>query len=76
MSIPVIRQPAQSLMFERLMQDMNVSHGDTFTACRRLLALVEGAAAGLNEVDRVQVSRLMSSTAHAIYLTCEKRRDR
>ena len=71
--IPVVRQSAQSLAFERLMQDMGVSYGDEFTACRRLVALIEAVAPRLNEVDRTQVARLMSSTAHAISLTCDKR---
>jgi hypothetical protein len=75
MTIPVVRQSTQSLlMFERLTMDMGLSHGDQFTACRRLLALIETVAPHLPEADRTQLARLVSSTGHAILLTCSDKR--
>jgi hypothetical protein len=60
--------------FEQFQRELGLPYGDDFSACRKLIALVEAAAPLLNELDRVQVSRLMSSTAHAILLTCDGKR--
>jgi hypothetical protein len=74
MSAPVpIRRPTRPLAFERLQHELDL-FGDDFTTARSLLALLEAAAPCLSELDRVQLSRLMSSTAHAILLTCDCKR--
>lgn len=73
MSVPMMQQPVQSLMFERLMQQMGVPYGDGFTACRKLVALVEHVAPAMNEIDRLQLGRLMVSTGHEIGLSCRRR---
>lgn len=75
MTVPMtMRQTAvQSLVFERLMQQMGVAHGDGFTACRQLVALIEHAAPSMAEIDRLQLARIMSATAHSITLSCDRR---
>jgi hypothetical protein len=71
MTFPVVRQSLQSsFAFERLMQQLGVSHGDNFTAARQLVALVEANAPNMSVVDRLQLARIMSATAHSITLSC------
>ena len=72
MTVPMMRQPAQSLVFERLMQQMGVAHGDDFGAARLLVALIEHTAPMMNEIDRLQLARIMSATAHSITLSCRR----
>ena len=64
-----MRPPA----FEQFQRQLNLPYGDDFTACRTPIALIEAAAPCLSELDRMQIGRLMSSTAHSIILTCNKR---
>ena len=73
MSVPAPIRKQRPLVLEVVQRDLGLPFGDDFSACRKLIALIEATAPCLNELDRVQVSRLMSSTAHAIMLTCEKR---
>ncbi len=61
-------------MFERFQQDLGLPYGADFDACRRLVALIEAAAGLLDEIDRTQLARIMSSTAHSILLTCSNKR--
>ena len=74
MTVLTVRQsgPAR-LAFERLQQQMGLMCGDDFTACRQLIALVEAVAPSMSELDRRQLSRIMSSTGHSILLSCDKR---
>jgi hypothetical protein len=72
MNVPTIR-PARPPAFELLQRQLNLSCGDDFGAARRLLGLIEAAAPLMNELDRLQLARIMSATAHSITLTCEKR---
>jgi hypothetical protein len=67
-TVPMMRQPAQSLLFEQLMRQMNVPYGDPFSACRRLVGLVEAVGPTMSELDRRQLGRLMVSTGHALQL--------
>jgi hypothetical protein len=65
-----MRRPVRPPAFEQFQRELGLPFGDDFTACRKLVSLIEAAAPLLSEIDRVQISRLMSSTAHAILLTC------
>jgi hypothetical protein len=60
------RQPT----FEVLAQHLNVPIDHDFMTAKTLLAIIEAAAPRMNEVDQVQLGRLMVSTGHAIALSC------
>jgi hypothetical protein len=70
---PVVRQPARPLAFDRLALQLGLPCSDDFTIARQLLALLEAAAPSMSATDRLQLSRIMSATAHAITLSCDKR---
>jgi hypothetical protein len=48
--------------------------GDTFLTARSLIAAIEAVAAGMSEVDQVQLGRLMVSTGHEITIKSERGR--
>ena len=73
MTVPVPIKPARPPGFERLTQELRLPYGDDFTAARQLVGLIEAAAPLLCELDRLQLSRIMSATAHSIALTCSQR---
>jgi hypothetical protein len=52
--------------FDRL----SASLGNDFQAARTLVGMVESAATRMNELDRLQLGRLMVSSGHSITLTC------
>jgi hypothetical protein len=72
MNVPISIRPQRPLAFERFQQELGL-FGDDFTTARQLVALLEATAPALSEVDRTQLARLMSSTAHAILCTTDKR---
>jgi len=72
MSVPSLR-PVRPPAFERLQQELQLPYGDDFTAARQLLAMIEGVAPIMSEIDRLQLARIMSATAHAITLSCDRR---
>jgi hypothetical protein len=71
MTAPVaLRMPA----FDQLAQHLNVPIGHDFMAAKTLIAMIEAVAARMNEIDRLQIGRLMVSTGHEITLSCRRRR--
>ena len=68
---PALRPAA----FESLQRQLNLPHGDDFTASRILIAMLEHVALSLNELDRQQLGRLMVSAGHEIGLST-RRQDR
>jgi hypothetical protein len=65
-----VRSPNAAASFEFLSQHLNVPFGHDFMAAKTLLAIIEAAAPRMNEVDQVQLGRLMVATGHAIALGC------
>jgi hypothetical protein len=55
------------------MQDLQVFPGNEFTAARQLVALIEEVAPTMSETDRLHLARIMSASAHALTLSCQKR---
>jgi hypothetical protein len=70
MSAPVriLNRPVRPPALEQLQMQLGLSYGDDFTACRKLIALIEAAAPCLNELDRQQISRLLYAAGHAVSL--------
>ena len=68
-SVTAFRQ--QPPVFEFLAQHLNVPIGHDFMTAKTLLAIIEAAAPRMNEVDKVQLGRLMVATGHAIALRCQ-----
>jgi hypothetical protein len=56
-----------------MLRQLALPAGHNLLAATRLVAMLEAVAPRLNEVDRLQLGRLMVSTGHAITLTCCKR---
>jgi hypothetical protein len=71
MTAPVaLRMPA----FDQLAQHLNVPIGHDFMAAKTLIAMIEAVAPRMNEIDRLQIGRLIISTGHEITLSCRQRR--
>jgi hypothetical protein len=70
MTAPVaVRMPA----FDQLAQHLNVPIGHDFMAAKMLIAMIEAVAPRMNEIDRLQIGRLMVATGHEISLSCRRR---
>jgi hypothetical protein len=69
MSVPVTLRP---LELDYMLCQLALPAGHNFLAATRLVAMLEAIAPRLNEVDRLQLGRLMVSTGHSITLTCRK----
>jgi hypothetical protein len=66
--VRTLSRPARPPALEQLQMQLGLSYGDDFTACRKLIALVEAATPLLSERDRVDISRLLYAAAHAVSL--------
>jgi hypothetical protein len=60
--------------FDQLAHHLNVPIGHDFMAAKTLIAMIEAVAPRMNEIDRLQIGRLMVSTGHEITLSCRRRR--
>ena len=68
----VTLRPVRPPAFERLQRELQLPFGDDFTAARQLVAMIEAIAPSMSELDRRQLARIMSATAHSILLTCDR----
>jgi hypothetical protein len=46
--------------------------GDTFLTARHLIAMIEAAAAGMDKIDQVQLSRIMTAAGHEIAINSRR----
>jgi hypothetical protein len=60
--------------FEFLAQHLNLPIGHDFLTAKTLIAIIEAVAPRMNEIDQVQLGRLMVSTGNEIAMNSRRGR--